>query len=444
VADVNSIFYETLGRDNMCLLWHLKEVLAGLPFRSLLDAGGGVRVSRNICLPEQVQSAAVIDPDAAMLGALAGDYNDPRIRTIAGSVGTAIQSDERADLVFFILSLPWSDDPAAALAAAASAAPAFIVVSNPDFSPEQLALLPAGVPSHGADIARMLERYYARRLDADALLGSRGYYPLVVYGSRSWSPTPEHTVRTVLYTTEKPDRVPYDNAKYIIQVNGKCTNNCPSCYVVKTDETMDTGIFNGIIENVRENEMICLRGGEPPLSENLIEDFILPSLARGIYVILESNGSFIGSSRYGEYLELLARKNIEVRLSLDREHYDFFPEHIQRTRIGWVSRFIEDATRRNIRFGLFTLGMCRAQVMAFLEGFGVESWIRHIRPLTRYSNISDLPIRGKYVDIKGAVHDSMSGDYIRQTFFSSYQEVVESGTDRISGDTLPLDLKDNA
>jgi hypothetical protein len=78
VAGANGIFYEKPGRDNMRFLWHLKEILAGLPVSRPLDVGAGVRVSKNICLPEHVESASVIDPDAPMLRALALEYNDPR------------------------------------------------------------------------------------------------------------------------------------------------------------------------------------------------------------------------------------------------------------------------------------------------------------------------------------------------------------------------------
>jgi hypothetical protein len=66
VAGVNNILYEKLSRDNMCLLWHLKEILTGLPFGRLLDIGAGVRISKNICQPEHVESAFVIDPDPAI------------------------------------------------------------------------------------------------------------------------------------------------------------------------------------------------------------------------------------------------------------------------------------------------------------------------------------------------------------------------------------------
>jgi SAM-dependent methyltransferase len=392
----------------MNLLWQLKEVLRDLPVRRILDVGTGMRVSRNICLPESAEKALLIDPDRQALSACIDYYDNDRVEALEGKIENADYEEASFDTVLFILSLPWIDDPPAALQKAASHSPLYIIISNPEFSPEQLGKIPSYFPEHESEITGILGKYNALSPDLDAILQACDYYPLLVFKSNSWSPTPEHSLRTVLYTREKPDRIPYNQAAYIIQVNGKCTNNCPSCYVIKNDETMETAIFNDLIKNMHENEMICLRGGEPPLSENLIEDFIQPALDKGIYVILESNGSFIGSTRYREYLAILTHKNIEVRLSLDREHFDFFPERIRRARIGWVSTFIEDATKRGIKFALFTLGMCREQVKKFLDEYSVKSWLHYIRPLTKYSNISDLPIQGKYVDIKGTIHASMS------------------------------------
>jgi hypothetical protein len=431
-TNLHNPFYKVFGRENMNLLWQLKEILKDLPVKHVLDVGSGMRVSKNICLPESIETALSIDSDAQALRELIEDFHDDRLHTIEGKIKNADLGDTPFDLALFIMSLLWIDDPVAALQKAASTSPSYIVISNPEFSSEQLEKIPSYLPEKGSESIEILKKYYALSLDFDALMESLGYFPLVISSSRSWDPTPEHILRTVLYTKEKPDRIPYEKAKYIVQVNGKCTNNCPSCYVIKFDETMDASVFRNLINDVKENEIICLRGGEPPLSENLIEDFIQPALYLGIYVILESNGSFLGSTRYEEYMELLTHKNIELRLSLDRDHFDFFPERIRRTRIGLISKFINDATKLNIKFGLYTLGMCREQVKKFLEEYSMESWMQYIKPLTKYSNISDLPIEGKYVDLKGTIHNSMSGEYIRQSLYSSYEELLEDGADKIA------------
>jgi organic radical activating enzyme/ubiquinone/menaquinone biosynthesis C-methylase UbiE len=413
-------FYDALGQKNMNLLWHLNETTRSLPVKHVLDVGAGMRVSKNICLPQRAETALVVDSDSQMIRALIEDYQDDRIETVEGKIETADLGETSFDLVFFIMSLPWLDDPEAALLHAISKSPGYFIIANPIISTEQFGKICSGSPEYQEELARIFTKYYNRALDIDAIMQSHEYYPLAVLNSMSWDPTPEHRLRTVLYTKEKPDRRPYEKAKYIIQVNAKCNFNCPDCYVVKGSETMEKEVFQHLIENVRENEMICLRGGEPTLSENLIEDFIHPALDKGICVILESNGSFVGSPRYQDYLKLLTRKNIEIRLSLDREHVDFSFGDTSRTRIDRISKFIDDATPLNIKFGLFALGMCREQVKKFLQEYSVESWLPYIRPLTKYSIISELPIKGKFVDIYGGLHERIVGKAKRMPWDSPF------------------------
>lgn len=406
---LQEVFYEELGQNNMNLLWHLKEIMTGLPVKHILDVGAGMRVSRNICLPESSETALIIDPDRQVTRALINDYQDNRIEAVEGTIETTDLGDTSFDLVFFIMSLLWIDDPMAVLKKVTAKSPLFIVISNPEFSPEQQGEFASYFGEHATEFTELLEKYHAKALNIDAIMESYDYYPLEIFHTTSWRPTPEHRDRTVLYTKEKPDRSPYEKAKFIIQVNSVCNCNCPSCYVDKTGEHMDVSVFKGLLEKVHEKEIISLRGGEPTLTENLIEDFVNPALRKGIHVILESNGLFIGTTFYQEYLKLLTHKNIELRLSLDRQHLDLFKEKIRQTRIGWISQFIGDAKRLNIRFGLYALGMYREQIKQFLEEYSVESWMQYIRPLTRYSDIAELPINGKFVDVEGNIHDYITG-----------------------------------
>ncbi len=408
-SSLRDMFYDTFGRDNMCLLWHVKELLKDLPVQHILDVGAGMRVSKNICFPKSIETALIVDPDSQMLGAFIEEYHDDRIETLEGNIEAADFGDRSFDLVYLILSLLWVDDPLAVLRKVASQSPTYIVISNPELSSEQIRASSSCFPELKNEFMKTVKTYSARMLDIDAIMESCDYYPLSIFYSPSWYPTPEHAVRTVLYTKEKPDRMPYDQAKYIIQVNGKCNFNCPACYVLKTGDDMDPAVFRKHIETVQKDEMISLRGGEPTLTENLIEDFIHPALQKGIHVVLESNGTFIGSPLYQEYLAVLTGKNAEVRISLDRQHLDPFPERIRRTRIGWISQFIDDAKQRNISFGLFALGMCREQVIQFLKEYAVESWLNYIRPITKYSNITKLPINGKFVEVDGTIHDHITG-----------------------------------
>lgn len=424
-STLREAFYEALGRNNMNLLWHLKEATRSLSVRHVLDVGADMRVSKGICLPESAEAVLVVDSDRQALTALRDDFQDARIKGLEEKIETAHLGNTPVDLVYFILSLPWLDDPEAALLKAISTAPEYFVIANPIISAQQFEKIFLGFPEHREELIRIFREYDHRSLDIDAIMQAHEYYPLNVLSSMSWDPTPEHRLRTVLYTKEKPDRIPYDEAKYIIQVNAKCNFNCPDCYVVKTSETMDPAVFHQIIQNIEANEMICLRGGEPTLSDNLIADFITPALDREIRVILESNGSLVDSPFYRDYLELLTRKNIEIRLSLDRDHIDFYFGDTRRIRIDRISRFIRDATARDIKFGLFALGMSREQVNKFLQEYSVESWLPCIRPLTKYSMISELPIKGKFVDIYGGIHDRIVGKAKRMPWDSPVYESAE-------------------
>lgn len=399
-------FYEKLGQDNLNLLWHLKEILDRLPFRRVLDVGAGVRISRSICLPDCVETASIVDPDAQTL---VEELGDVRLRAMPEKIEDAHLEDATFDMAFFILSLLWVDDPAAALQKVASREPAYVVVAEPEFSPAQQRELASCFTEHASELDERLASFRARELDIDALMESLGYYPLAVYHSASWGPVPEHRLRTVFYTQEKPDRIPYDEAKLIIQVNSVCNCNCPVCYVAKTGDHMEAEVFVEVLEGVRADETICLRGGEPTLTENLIADFIQPSLRRGIRVILESNGAFIETPQYRDYLEVLGQTNTEIRLSLDRLHIESFPKMIRPRKIECLSRFIGDAGRLGIKFGLFSLGMSREQVEVFLGEYAVAAWQRYTKPLTKYSDITELPLRCKFVDVEGAVHDHITG-----------------------------------
>ncbi len=53
--------------------------------------------------------------------------------------------------------------------------------------------------------------------------------------------------------------------------------------------------------------------------------------------------------------------------------------------------------------------MCREHVKEFLEQYSVETWLQYIKPLTKYSNIAELPIKGKFVDTEGNIHDHITG-----------------------------------
>ena len=173
---------------------------------------------------------------------------------------------------------------------------------------------------------------------------------------------------------------------------------------------MEEDTFHNILATVNENDMISLRGGEPTLSPNLISGYIIPAIDKGAYVILESNGSFIDRSQYEDYLNTFSNENFEIRLSLDRPHLAFLTSYErQLAHLNNIVRFIEDAKKYNIKFGLFSLGMDMKQISALLEELSLVGILKYIRPITRYLDIKDLPINGKFVDVNGNFYDRIAG-----------------------------------
>ena len=45
----------------------------------------------------------------------------------------------------------------------------------------------------------------------------------------------------------------------------------------------------------------------------------------------------------------------------------------------------------------------------FLEEHAVSEWLPHVRLLTTYSDVTEIPIRGEFVDHRGNVHDHITG-----------------------------------
>lgn len=91
------MFYDTFGRNNMCLLWHVKEILKDLPVEHILDVGAGMRVSKNICFPKGIKTALITDPDRQMLGALIEEYGDDRLEACERKIETADFGDRFFD-----------------------------------------------------------------------------------------------------------------------------------------------------------------------------------------------------------------------------------------------------------------------------------------------------------------------------------------------------------
>jgi organic radical activating enzyme len=368
----------------------------------VLDIGGSIGLAKKACIKSEVKTVFSIDPDRTFIEEFLECNDDIRFNIVEESIERVDLTKFKYDTVFLLLNLPWLTDPKIAIEKVAFNKPNYIVIANQQITPDKQNFIGTDMPEVKKKIKDVFKRYISRGICIDDLMANNGYYPLIVQKF--------NMLNTVLYTKDKPDKMVYDNAKYIIQINSSCNFDCPWCYVDKLGITMDEGTFHKILETVNEKDMISLRGGEPTLSPNLISGYITPAINKGAYVILESNGSFIGRSQYDDYLNAFSDKDTEIRLSLDRPHLDFLSSYEKRLEhLDKMERFIEDARKYNINFGLYSLGMDMKQISALLEEFSLLSILKYIRPITRYLDIKDLPIKGKFVDIYGNLHDRIAG-----------------------------------
>ena len=402
MSSLKNAYYRNLKSQSIVLKWLLNGILDNLPYQSVLDIGGSIGLAKTVCIKNDVKTVFSIDPDRTFIETFLECNEDSRFNIIEESIERVDITKFKYDIVFFVLNFPWLADPITAIEKVAFNTPNYIVIANQQITSDQRNIIGIDTPEVKKKINDVFKRYIDRGICIDELMANNGYYPLIVQNF--------NTLNTVLYTKDKPDRMVYDNAKYIIQVNSSCNFDCPWCYVDKLGITMDEDTFHKILETVNEKDMISLRGGEPTLSPNLISGYITPAIEKGAYVILESNGSFIGRSQYDDYLHAFSNKDTEIRLSLDKPHLDFLSSYENRLEhLDKIKRFMEDARKYSINFGLYSLGMDMKQISALLEEFSLRSISKYIRPITRYLDIKDLPIKGKFVDIHGNLHDRITG-----------------------------------
>ncbi len=378
-------------------------LLYQLPYNSVLDIGAGLAISPNISLREEIETV-LVSADKQLLDRLQVRYRHNRFQVIVGRAETLDLIKSKYDLALFMLSLPWLDDPVASLEKVASISPEYIFIAEPRISSQ--APLRTGPPNleYHHEILKRLQLYCKKGIALDDLMLKYHYYPLVVYRC-----TAMHPLRAVIYSKEKPDRIIYEKAKYIFQVNSMCNGNCADCYVAKTGNTMDESRYRELLQDVNPGDIITLRGGEPTMTENLLKDFLAPALATGAYLILESNGYFIDSAQYGDYLDALSNQNVEVKLSVDINHIGYLSDDKKQVRLDSLAGFIEEAKQRNIGWGLTALGMHKKQTEGLLRKTALAPYLDSIRPLTKYSHIEDLPLKGKYVDVEGRGHRRIKG-----------------------------------
>ena len=442
-------------------LRQLEEVLAHHHFKTALDINTGISIAADV-----LRSGVVDSVDSYNTSPNANYKNDgPDFRQM-GKHGDDIHrfngiAYDRVDVVTFLLCLPWIVRPEREINRIISKYnPKYVLVSDPLLPMDRINRKDTSYLKQQVDASRrqhsydssvsisdawrlykyqlleVLSRYSSKSNTIEKEIEDQGYYPLIVirddprFVLRLKAMFPSHRIRTVMYSKDKPDRLAYDDAKYIFQINTICNLKCPFCYVEKTNEQMDETVYLRYLQNVKEGELITLRGGEPFFSSNFMSGFLKPAISRGIRVLVESNGQFTGMPNYKQYLDMLTYKNVEVRLSLDREHFDYLENHVKKERLGRLAMFIKDAEARSIKFSLTALGLGQNQIKAFLNEINFEPYVDHkkIKPLTKYSHIEDLPINNTYIDVKGISHDNVV-DYSNRSYSEAFRMQRSFGMD---------------
>lgn len=207
----------------------------------------------------------------------------------------------------------------------------------------------------------------------------------------------------------KPDNEVYEKASLIVQTTSKCNKSCPECYLSENTEIikeeLSLNIYKESISNLNEGDTIALRGGEITTIQNWFEKFVAPALNRGLKVIIETNGYFIGTKDYQSILEKLNDERISVRISFDSEHLKNVKKENIASEFEKMAHFAENAESAGINFGFYSLGMDKAQIQNFIQGTSLEPYINKFHSLAFYPEISAVEIKGKYLKSDGNISD---------------------------------------
>lgn len=106
-----------------------------------------------------------------------------------------------------------------------------------------------------------------------------------------------------------------DNIVLHLMVNKECTNDCPLCCNKQYDINKIPVVT---VEELKQTETICITGGEPLLSKNLIN--FLESLFKS-YVnikkcIIYTSGGLLSTIYLKHFLEIQREYTIEIGLSI--------------------------------------------------------------------------------------------------------------------------------
>ena len=199
----------------------------------------------------------------------------------------------------------------------------------------------------------------------------------------------------------------YESANLIVQTTTDCTNECPDCFFSQMERVkieLDQVIYNSCLSTLRKGNLVSLRGGEITKIDNWVEKFINPAIARGLKIIVETNGYFIGGLNYTEILNKISHRNIFVRVSFDKMHIaKLDPDEKVQAEFLKMALFAKDATEKGIKFGFYSTGMNSEQVADFIKDTALESYFGSFSFLHKYSPTAKVSLKGKYLHANGII-----------------------------------------
>ena len=201
----------------------------------------------------------------------------------------------------------------------------------------------------------------------------------------------------------------YDKASLIVQTTNRCSKKCPACYLAENPdvqkEELNQERYQECISKLNEGETIALRGGEITIIPDWFEKFVVPALNKELKIVIETNGHFIGTKDYQNFLERINNKQISMRISFDSEHIKNLNEESVASEFVKMARFAKDAEKAGINFGFYSLGMNETQIRNFIQSTPLEPYFNRFHSLTFYPQISTLEIKGQYLKSNGNISD---------------------------------------
>lgn len=360
-------------------------------YQSVLDVGMGTGLLHDSYV-KLGNPITAIEPSSQMAQQLRANYPDVLIEQ--NPIENVEFSNLQYDLAVFTLVLSWLENWRNALEKVLTQNPKYTLISNQELTKEEKEKLGEGHKQQ-QEIQESFSLISSDRIDE--LMKEKGYYPLKVIVDS----VKAGIIKTILYSKDRPDDLVYQEAKYIFQITDSCNQACAGCYAAQGKNQLDFKKYNIYIGSLSQGDTIAIRGGEPFMHKRWYEDFASPALEKGLQVIIDTNGIFMNHQNYDEILKKLSHPNITVRISFDNEHLHDLSENKQSEKFEKMALFVKEAKRQGINYSFSCLGMSAEEIDAMLKGTSLESARGKFSPLTFYSDISQLPISGKYIDTNG-------------------------------------------